>query len=313
MAEIDRVHDRVYRIPCPFEGGGIVNLYVIRGAKTAIVDSGVLGTPTNDVAPALATVGLKLSDIDLLINSHGHMDHLGGNGELKDAGAEIAIHSADAPRTKSNRLHVEKSAEGLKALGLEHTLPAREAFLLKLLGKEVGVDRVLEDGDVIDLGDDVRLRVVHSPGHTPGSVCYWWEAAGILITGDSIQCRGSRPGGLPVIEDARAYPGTLSRLRDVGARTLFMAHLFRGKDEILGPVARDGKVAEVFAESATTHQTLSEAVRAARAASPGASGGDLARGAVEHARAALGLVDDPSVGLPNSGTTTLPSYLAVGG
>ena len=53
-ANFEQVHDRVYRLPCPFEGGGVVNLYLLRGAQTAIVDTGVLGTPTNDLTPALA-------------------------------------------------------------------------------------------------------------------------------------------------------------------------------------------------------------------------------------------------------------------
>ena len=80
------------------------------------------------------------------------MDHLGGNAEMKDAGAEIAIHSADVERTRSNQGHLDRARSGLTLLGLEDRAPAREAMLLRLLGREVGCDRELDDGDVVDLG-----------------------------------------------------------------------------------------------------------------------------------------------------------------
>ena len=63
---------------------------------------------------------------------------------------------------------MDRSASGLTLLGLEDRLPAREAMLLRLLGREVGCDRVLEDGDVVDLGSEVKLTVVHTPGPHAG-------------------------------------------------------------------------------------------------------------------------------------------------
>jgi glyoxylase-like metal-dependent hydrolase (beta-lactamase superfamily II) len=305
----ERVHDRVYRLPCPFEGGGLVNLYLVRGEKTAIVDTGVLGTPTNFLAPALEPMGLSLGDVDMVLNTHGHMDHLGGNSELKDAGADIALHRDDAQLAQSNRAHTEKATDSLRALGLDKLAPGREAFLLRLLGREVGVDRMLEDGDVVDLGADVRLLVVHTPGHTPGSVCYWWEAAGLLITGDSIQARGSRPGGLPVIEDPAAYRQTLDRAEAVGAQTLLMGHAFKGAAGDLGPVASGPRVGEVFRESVATHEALSRAFEQAVAEAPGAGGGEIARRAIEAVRDRLRLEDEPASGFPPSGIMTLPNYL----
>jgi len=133
----DRVHDRVYRLAVPFAGGGLTNMYLVRGSKTAVIDTAVKGGPTDYFAPALEAIGLKLSDVDVVLNTHGHMDHLGGNAEMKDAGSEIAIHSADVERTHSNAGHVDRSAAGLKILGLEDLLPGREAMLLSLLGREV--------------------------------------------------------------------------------------------------------------------------------------------------------------------------------
>lgn len=308
----ERVHDRIYRLPVPFEGGGLTNMYLVRGSKTAVIDTAVLGAPTSFLAPALAAIGLGLGEVDYVLNTHGHMDHLGGNSEMKDAGAEIAIHSADVERTRSNQGHLDRARAGLTLLGLEDHAPAREAMLLRLLGREVGCDRVLEDGDVVDLGSDVRLTVVHTPGHTPGAVCYLWEAAGVLITGDSIQARGSRVGGMPVLEDPRSYPGSLKKAESVGATSLLMGHAFRGPEGDLGPVATGGRVADVFRESLAVHEAWTGAVGQALAELPSGSASARALRAAELLREQYGLGDADS-GYPSSGTTTIPAYLRAAG
>src|SRR5215212_1080940 len=273
----ERVHDRIYRLAAPFEGGGLTNMYLVRGSKTALIDTAVLGVPTEYLAPAMQEIGLSLGDVDYVLNTHGHMDHLGGNAEMKDAGAEIAIHSADAERTRSNQGHVDRAASGLSLLGLQDRMAAREAMLLRLLGREVGCDRMLEDGDVVDLGSEVRLTVVHTPGHTPGAVCYLWEAPGILITGDSIQARGSRIGGMPVLEQPSLYPASLDKAESTGATTLMMGHAFKGAEGDLGPVASGDRVGKIFQESRATHEAWNGAVRAALEELPGGDGAEVAR------------------------------------
>jgi glyoxylase-like metal-dependent hydrolase (beta-lactamase superfamily II) len=305
----EQVHDRIWRVPSPFEGGTVTNVYIVRGSITALIDTGVLGTPTNDVAPALATLGLGLSDVDLVVNTHGHMDHLGGNAELKDVGAEIALHQADVPRAESNQFHTDQLRDLFSAIGAEALSPAREAMTLRLLGRAVGVDRVLDGGDVVDLGSDVRLTVVHTPGHTPGSVCYLWEQAGILLTGDSIQARGVKRGGIPIVEDPATYADSIRRARDVGASTLMMGHAFQGPDGDLGPVAHGPHVAEVFRQSLLAHEVLTNAFAGALRDAPDADGGTIASQAVRRASAHLIVEPNPETGFPDGFHRSLPSYL----
>jgi glyoxylase-like metal-dependent hydrolase (beta-lactamase superfamily II) len=308
----DRVHDRIYRLPTPFEGGGLTNMYLVRGSKTALIDTAVLGGPTEYLAPAMASIGLALGDVDYVLNTHGHMDHLGGNAEMKDAGSEIAIHSADVERTHSNQGHLDRASSTLKLLGLEDRVAAREAMLLRLLGREVGCDRVLEDGDVVDLGSDVKLTVVHTPGHTPGAVCYYWESAGILITGDSIQARGSRVGGMPVLEDPGTYAASLKKAESVGANALCMGHAFKGPEGDLGPVATGGAVAAIYRESLAVHEAWVGAVRQAISELPSGSPGEQALRAAALLKDQYGL-GDADAGYPSSGTTTIPAYLRMAG
>lgn len=308
----DRLHDRVYRLAVPFEGGGVANVYLVRGSKTALIDSAVSGAPTQNLAPALAQYGLKLGDVSMVLNTHGHMDHTGGNGEMKDAGAEIAMHSQDAVRAGGHQTHLDIAGAAMRKLGLDAAIPAREAVLLRLLGKEVACDRQLEEGDVVDLGSGVRLQVVHTPGHTPGAVCYWWEEADILFTGDSIQARGSRVGGMPVLENPEWYTNTLSKAESIGASSLFMGHAFKGPDGDLGPVARGVRVAEVFRESREVHAAWLAAMKQAVTDLPNGPALDRAMRAAETLRERYGLNDADS-GLPTSGTMTMPGYLDLAG
>jgi glyoxylase-like metal-dependent hydrolase (beta-lactamase superfamily II) len=308
----EQIHERVWRVPSEFEGGTVTQVYIVRGAITALVDTGVFGTPTNDVAPALASLGLSLSDVDLVVNTHGHMDHLGGNAEVKDAGgAQIALHRADQPLADSNDFHAQRLRELYPVIDADHLRPSREAMTMRLLGRAVGVDRLLDDGDVVDIGNDVKLTVVHTPGHTGGSVCYYWEAAGILFTGDSIQARGVHGGGLPIVEAPSNYAESIKRARDIRPRTLAMGHGFAGPSGPLGPVATGERVTQVFHESLRTHDVLSRAFADAVKAAPTGSGGDLARQAVALATDDLGLVIDPALGFPYGFFRTLPGYLTI--
>ena len=308
-ASFEQVHDRVYRVPSVFGGGNVTNVYVVRGAKTAIIDSGVLGTPTRDVAPALASLGLALGDVDLVINTHGHTDHLGGNAELKDAGADILLHRDDVWRATSNLRVAEDMLELHRMLGLEEVGRAQEAMTLKLLGREVGVDRILADGDVVDLGQDVRLQVLHTPGHTEGSVCFWWESAGLLFTGDTIQGRGGAKGGLPILQYPLDYVQSVQRVRDVGAPVLLMGHAFRGHSEALGPVARGPSRDELLRESIVVHDALRRSFQAARTAGLATEAADIARGAIAEIREELGLEDEAESGFPRGFSRTVPAYL----
>jgi glyoxylase-like metal-dependent hydrolase (beta-lactamase superfamily II) len=310
--QFEQVHERIWRVPSEFEGGTVTNVYIVRGAITALVDTGVFGTPTNDVAPVLASLGLSLGDVDLVVNTHGHMDHLGGNAEVKDAGnAEIALHHADVPLAESNEFHAQRLRELYPVIDADHLRPAREAMTMRLLGRAVGVDRVLDDGDVVDLGADVKLTVVHTPGHTGGSVCYYWEAAGLLLTGDSVQVCSVHGGGLPIVEDPTNYAASLKRAREIRPAALLMGHSFHGGSGALGPVARGARVDEVFSESLRTHDVLSRAFAAAIKEAPSASGGELAHRAVEIAGTELHLDIDPALGFPYGFFRTLPGYLQI--
>jgi hydroxyacylglutathione hydrolase len=122
--------------------------------------------------------GLRVTKI---INTHGHVDHIMGNKEIQaKTGASIVIHEADAVLMKS------QSAEMFRMFGGQPSPPA---------------DLTVRDKDTVTFGD-VSLEVIHTPGHTPGSICL--RLPGAVLTGDTLFVGGigrtDLPGGsLPTL------------------------------------------------------------------------------------------------------------------
>ncbi len=113
-----------------------------------------------------------------IINTHGHSDHTAGNEAIKAAtGAQLLIHELDA-----NRLGKVVHKTFSRILGGKGS-PAP--------------DVLLNDNDLIQISDDTNLRVIHTPGHTPGSMCLYSD--GHIFTGDTLFVgavgRTDLPGG----------------------------------------------------------------------------------------------------------------------
>ena len=177
-----------------------VNCYMVGCEETrevAVIDPG---------GNARAIINM-LNENDLkavyIINTHGHIDHIGANKGVKDAtGAQILIHEADAKMLIS-------SASNLSLLmGSGVTSPP--------------ADRFIEEGDIIKIGNTVELEVIHTPGHSPGGVCL--KTGDIIFVGDTLFQgsigRTDFPGGsyksliqnikeklLCYDDDVVAYPG----------------------------------------------------------------------------------------------------------
>lgn len=240
-------------------------VYLLRGKKNAIFDTGPkfplreppekLNKPTPSVdltageegvselsdeqippvipsaVSELAKVGMGLSDIDYILNSHIHFDHTAGNAAVKEiSGAEILIHADDAIYFKEPKRLFERELAGIveEVLGKEHV----EAEFRRYMEEETGpgpyipVDTTLSDGDVIELGEDSDLEVIHLPGHTPGSVGFYWRKEGILFAGDSLEGVCGFGGGLPIMDDLEAYERSIERVLQLPLKKVLHAHPF---------------------------------------------------------------------------------------
>jgi glyoxylase-like metal-dependent hydrolase (beta-lactamase superfamily II) len=303
-----RIHPRVLQIAAPFEGNGLVNCYLIDAPKKAIIDTGTASVPRASLLPALQELGWQPSDVRIIINTHLHSDHAGGNADMLEAtGGGIHIHRADAELTDRNAYLEKYCRDALRLMGQSDQIPESEAVQLQMLGREWGVERRLEEGDVIDLGDDVRLTVLHTPGHTPGSASFYWESESMLFSGDAVNGRGGRMPGFPLYFDAADYLSSIQRLRDLPVRTLAQAHRYRWSAPTQEAVRTGPEVRQTLDDSIAAWQAIDGAVRDGLQASPDISFPELVERVVRAAAPALG--NDPRAeGIPAGAIPTIAAH-----
>jgi len=220
-------------------------------------------------APVLEKLGMTLADIKLILNTHIHFDHTGGNAAVKNASnGEILIHADDAIYFEKPELLFQRELAPIieLALGKDHLGEELEAYMDDEKtgpGPYAAVDRQLQDDDIIDLGEGYELKVIHLPGHTPGSVGYYWEAERILFAGDAMQGVCGQGGGLPIISDVAAYEKSLIRALNMPLDVMIHAHPFLGLTIPRTIVLRGEQITQYLEECLEFIRMLREAAKSA--------------------------------------------------
>jgi len=148
------------------------NCYLVYCEETrscAVIDP---GADHEKIIGAVADLELKPV---IVLNTHGHVDHIGANSDIIEKyGVPLAMHKAD-----TGLLQVSDYIELSLLLGARNS-PAP--------------DRLLAEGDEVRVGNQA-LRVIHTPGHTPGSIGFLHD--GLLFSGDTLFCGGVGRTDLP--------------------------------------------------------------------------------------------------------------------
>ncbi len=184
----------------------LVHTYLVLGEQICLVDTGVSAS-YDAILGGLAEMGISADDVAWVVNTHAHPDHMGCNLRFQeDVGPKFACHSRAA-----------RWIEDVDVQFKERPLYGFET----LVGGSVQVTRHLEEGDEIDLGG-ITLQVLHTPGHSPGSISLFCPQDGTLLTGDAIP----PTGGLPLYYDLGESRRSLHRLSQLeNVKTLYQSHL----------------------------------------------------------------------------------------
>ena len=310
-----RLHPQVLQIGTDWGDNSHTKVYLVEGERRAIIDTGVASSPTGDIEPYLRYFGLGLADIDLILNTHGHHDHAGGNLAVQAASsAEVWLHEEDVFMVEDpGRLFDTYNAPVLRLMDrVEKVTEARASFVKTNPPQKVA--RHLREGDVVDLGRGIQLRVVHLPGHTLGSVGYFWEQEGILFCGDSAMGQGSKSGILPVLYHPLTYSRTLERMGELPIRMLCLGHFYQTLSVSSNPVKKGSEIRQYIRDCQEINNRILEEMGRAMHQHWGEPFPRVLAAALEGLSRRLYLRTDPATGLPPNATNTLAAYyLDLGG
>jgi glyoxylase-like metal-dependent hydrolase (beta-lactamase superfamily II) len=203
----------VWRIPtAPFD---LINSFLFAdddGALT-LVDAG-LKRAENKLLAALAGLGKAPEDVTRIVLTHAHRDHAGGLARAQGAtGAEVLAHDRDAVYLQSGKPPLLDTSR----------LSGRLLNRVRGGFGKVDVGQTFQDGELLPIGGG--LRVVHTPGHSPGHVSLLHEPTGVLITGDALfNVRGLRYSPATFCTDIRLSRETADRLADLEYDVVAFTH-----------------------------------------------------------------------------------------
>ena len=194
------------------------NSYLVFGDRCCVIDPGI------SASSVLKHKGDYNIRIDVLINTHCHFDHVGANASILGNGgveAYAGVYDADA---------LSSGDDSLQLASLFGKRPVKH-----------NVDKVLLDGDAIDLGG-LTLEVLHTPGHTKGSICLYEPVSRTMFTGDSVFAdavgRTDLKSGSPV--ELEASVRRLAEFHDKkGISRIYPGH---------GPPERGGAIRNIMEE-----------------------------------------------------------------
>ncbi len=206
---------------CPMRVG-VDTVYAVQGEGFVLVDGGQPGCAAL-LPRRLAAARVPAHEVRLIVVTHGHWDHIGCVAALRGlSGAPVAMHEAERDRLELGR---KVMPPGVTAWGKVLVGPIR-AMMRRARLEPAPVDLPVADEGLSLAPYGVAGRVVHTPGHSPGSLSVVL-ASGDALVGDlamSMLPLRLRPG-LPIFaEEPARLRGSIEALLSAGARTIHPAH-----------------------------------------------------------------------------------------
>lgn len=225
MGNVEKLDDQVWRIrlkqPVPVD----VFSYLITSSKITLIDCGHKSPISQqDLLAAFEEIGIVPSDVDQIILTHCHVDHIGAlvsGGPLFKNTPVIACHGAAESVVgfdHFNSIRHNVPDDKIFKRVIDDTLISASADYYKLENPLV-IHHEVRSGDLIDIGGDT-LQVIETPGHSESHISLLRDRSASLFAGDIVSSTG--PPGL--IVDLEQYIGTLNRLRSMTLSRIYPGH-----------------------------------------------------------------------------------------
>lgn len=203
-----------------------VNPIIIFGEKITLIDTGTKDS-AHHIFSYIKENSRDISDIEAVILSHSHPDHIGSAAEIKKVtGCRILANESE-----------KNWIENIEAQVKERPVPA----FFELVDKSVKIDKFLEHGLQVKADEDVSLKIIHSPGHSKGSINIFFPEDKILFTADSIPIKND----IPNYDDFNDLMDSLHRIRSTQDYSILLTSW--------SPPLTDRKEIEIFLDEGESY------------------------------------------------------------
>jgi glyoxylase-like metal-dependent hydrolase (beta-lactamase superfamily II) len=190
--------------------------FLLEEDRLTLIDAGMVGSRLL-LERYLRRIGRRLDELDRIICTHGHPDHIGGVGELVRDGDDVTvlIHPDDlAGLTRPLR----------EAMATAESHGERRGRIIQYLTRTPADPTPVDDGQLLPILGG--LRIIHTPGHTPGSICLYLEGSRTLFTGDVLQVIRGRLTYASAFfsHDHAGARGSVERLAALDVDTIALSH-----------------------------------------------------------------------------------------
>ncbi len=199
MKITESIHALKHRFQIPvrpdLKAERFVYSYIVFGKNGVyLIDSGVAAS-LQTILDYIEKNGRSVEEIRSLYLTHSHPDHIGAARQIqKKSGCGIYAHEGE-----------KEWIEDVQQQYRERPVPGFES----LVAGSVKIDRLLEDGERIDLDGHTKLEVVFTPGHSDGSLSFFFKNEGVLVSGDCVLL----PGQLPIYDNVAQGVDSVEKLK----------------------------------------------------------------------------------------------------
>ena len=203
--------------------GGHVHAFLLdEGTALTLIDT-LFDTDARRIIDRIGSIGRSVEDLKHIVLTHAHRSHLGGLATLKElSGATVYSHAWEADIVAG-----ERTAQPVTPVPMRPLSTYWSVYYLQL-GAALGrgkhppcpIDTTLEDGDTVG-----PVRVLHTPGHTPGHLAFWWPESRALFAGDAIATYPVFGPGWPAFTlNPTQHRASLRRMAELDPAVLAVGH-----------------------------------------------------------------------------------------